>query len=138
MKELNGINFNISSCKPTVFSVFLHRCQQKGYKNFQWTSRQLLSNYVFFLQVSEVKRKLEELSLKGWIYPWHTTGKLQFLFSGSRLLVLTKFSFWEEDWTLGYNYMKFWHYSELVRQLVYAGLLPIIRLRFTCGERKIR
>ena len=32
----------------------------------------------------------------------HTVGKVQFLFSGSYLLVLTKFSFWdwEENWTL--------------------------------------
>ena len=36
-----------------------------------------------------------------------STGKVQFLFFSSSLLVLTKFSFWEEDWTLGYNSMKF-------------------------------
>ena len=24
-----------------------------------------------------------------------------------------KFSFWEEDWALSYDSMKFWHYSEL-------------------------
>ena len=35
-----------------------------------------------------------------------TTGKVQFQFSNSFLLVLTKFSFWREDWTLGYNSMK--------------------------------
>ena len=34
-------------------------------------------------------------------------GKVQFLFSRSLLLVLTKFSFREEDWTLGYTSMKF-------------------------------
>ena len=38
---------------------------------------------------------------------WRTTGKVQFLFSRSLLLVLTKFSFWEEDWALGYTSMKF-------------------------------
>ena len=37
----------------------------------------------------------------------HTTGKVQFLFFSSFLLVLTKFSLWEEDWALGYNSMKF-------------------------------
>ena len=37
----------------------------------------------------------------------HTTGKVQFLFSRSLLLVLAKFSFWEEEWALGYNSMKF-------------------------------
>ena len=36
-----------------------------------------------------------------------TTGKVQFLFFSRFLLVLTKFSFWEEDWALGYNSMKF-------------------------------
>ena len=35
-----------------------------------------------------------------------TTGKVQFQFLNSFLLVLTKFSFWEEDWALGYNSMK--------------------------------
>ena len=41
-----------------------------------------------------------------------TAEKFNFCFQGV-LLVLTKFSFWEEDWTLGYNSMQFWHYSEL-------------------------
>ena len=41
-----------------------------------------------------------------------TTGKLQLLFS-SFLLVLTKFSFWEEDWALGYNSMKFWDFPDI-------------------------
>ena len=36
-----------------------------------------------------------------------TTGKVQFLFSQSLLIELTKFSFWEEDWVLGYISMKF-------------------------------
>ena len=29
------------------------------------------------------------------------------------MLVLIKFSFWEEDWALACNSLKFWHYSEL-------------------------
>ena len=36
-----------------------------------------------------------------------TMGKVQFLFSRSLLLVLTKLSFYEEDWALGYTSMKF-------------------------------
>ena len=36
-----------------------------------------------------------------------TTGKVQFLFSRSLLLALTKFSFWEEDWALSYTSTKF-------------------------------
>ena len=35
-------------------------------------------------------------------------GKVQFQFLNSFLLLLTKFSFWEEDWALGYNSMKIW------------------------------
>ena len=35
-----------------------------------------------------------------------TKGKIQFLFFSSLLPMLTKFSFWEEDWALGYNSMK--------------------------------
>ena len=36
-----------------------------------------------------------------------TTGKVQFLFFSSFLLMLTKFSIWEEGWALGYNAVKF-------------------------------
>ena len=35
-----------------------------------------------------------------------TKVKVQFQFLNSFLLVLTKFSFWEENWALGYNSMK--------------------------------
>ena len=37
---------------------------------------------------------------------WCTTGKVQYPFSESFVLVFTKFSFWREDWALGYNFMK--------------------------------
>ena len=42
-----------------------------------------------------------------------TTGKVQFLFFSSFLLVLTKFLFWEEDWALGYNSMKFRDFPDI-------------------------
>ena len=42
-----------------------------------------------------------------------TTEKVQFLFSRSIFLVLTKISFWKEDWALGYTSMEFWYHSEL-------------------------
>ena len=35
------------------------------------------------------------------------TGKVQFLFFKSFLLVLAKVSVWEGDWELGYNSMEF-------------------------------
>ena len=38
----------------------------------------------------------------------HTTGKVQFQFLNTFTLVLTKFSFWEENWALGYSSMKIW------------------------------
>ena len=37
---------------------------------------------------------------------YRSTVKDQFRFFNSFLLTLIKFSFWEEDWALGYNYMK--------------------------------
>ena len=43
----------------------------------------------------------------------HTPGKVQSLFLTSLSIVLTKFTFWEKDWALGYNSMKLWHHSEL-------------------------
>ena len=38
---------------------------------------------------------------------WRTTGKVQFLFFRSFLLVLNTFSFSEKDWVLGYNSINF-------------------------------
>ena len=55
--------------------------------------------------------------------------KVQFLFFKGFLLVLTKFSFWEEGWRLGYNSMKFRDFPEiflvrqLLRQLLYTMLI---------------
>ena len=36
-----------------------------------------------------------------------TTGKVKYVFQDFFLVVLTKFEFWEEDWTLGQNSVKF-------------------------------
>ena len=44
---------------------------------------------------------------------YRAMGKVQFLFSRRLLLVLTKFSIWEEDLALGYTSTKFWHCFEL-------------------------
>ena len=78
--------------------------------------------------------------------------KSGFLFFMSFFLVLKKFTFWEEDWRLGYNSMKFWDFPNIsqvpkVLSLQLFGnssgnwyifcLLLTITLRFTCGERKI-
>ena len=64
------------------------------------------------------KKKLEKVRLiiLGKIYETNfsvsvkqgTTRKVQFQFLNNFSLVLTKFSFWEEDWALGYNSMKIW------------------------------
>ena len=44
---------------------------------------------------------------------YHSTGKGQFLFSKSLLLVLKKFHFLGGTLGQAYNYIKFCHYSEL-------------------------
>ena len=38
---------------------------------------------------------------------WNTAGKVQFLFFRSFQLTWTKLSFWQKNWVLGYNFMKF-------------------------------
>ena len=42
-----------------------------------------------------------------------TTRKFLFSFFNSFLLVLTKYLFWEEEWALGYNSVKFWDFPDL-------------------------
>ena len=45
---------------------------------------------------------------------YRTAGRFQFLSFSSFLLVLTKFLLWEEEWTLGYNSMKFQDFPDLL------------------------
>ena len=78
--------------------------------------------------------------------------KVQFLFFSSFLLILTKFSFWEEGWTLRCNSMKYQNFPDILEFLeilsfksfgnswgisYIPSLLLIITLLFTCGEKKI-
>ena len=42
-----------------------------------------------------------------------TTGKVSFLFFKPFPLVLTKLSFWQEDWALGYHSKKFRHFPDI-------------------------
>ena len=42
-----------------------------------------------------------------------STGKVSVLFFNLFLLVLTKLSFWQEDWALGYQSMKFRHFPDI-------------------------
>ena len=80
-----------------------------------------------------------------------TTGKVQFLFFRTFLPISTKSSFWEEDWALGYNSMKFWYFLGIsffpkIRNLTLfvnskdnlymPCLLLIITFRFSCGEKE--
>ena len=48
------------------------------------------------------------------VFMWNSAlrEKFNFYFFRSFLLVLTKFSFWKNDWALGYNSIKFWNYSD--------------------------
>ena len=61
--------FQVSSQTSAMF--VLTGVYKKFQKNFQRAYRWLLSNYDFFLQVYELSKKLDELSLKGWIHPWY-------------------------------------------------------------------
>ena len=77
--------------------------------------------------------------------------KIQFLFFRSFLLVLKKKSFWEEDWALGYNSMKFCVFPDISSFPMILGLkllgntwgnlyIPylslIFTIHFTCSEKK--
>ena len=42
-----------------------------------------------------------------------TTGKVYFLFFKSFLLVLTKLSFWQGDWILGYHSMSLRYFTKI-------------------------
>ena len=81
-----------------------------------------------------------------------TTGKVQFLFFRTFLPISTKSSFWEEDWALGYNSMKFWYFlgisffPKILNLTLFVNskdnlympcLLLIITFRFSSGEKKI-
>ena len=81
-----------------------------------------------------------------------TAGKVQFLLFSSFLLILTKFSFWEEDRTLGYNSMKvsdfpdIFSFPKILSLVLFCNswgnlYIPcwflIITLSFTCREKKI-
>ena len=60
---------------------------------------------VWILQVTIIHKVLETNS--SFHVKERTTGKVQFLFFRKFLLLLTKFSFWEEDRGLGNNSVKF-------------------------------
>ena len=74
---------------------------------------------------------------------YYSVGKVQDLVFSNFLLVLTIFSFWEEGWTLDYNFMNVldFHKSyvvwQLVSQLVFNDLLVRTTFHFTCCERNI-
>ena len=74
--------------------------------------------------------------------------QVQFLLYRKLLLVLTKCSFWEEEWVLVYNPMKFYDFPDIytflksLRLKSFSNsyipcLLLRIRLYFTCGIKKI-
>ena len=69
----------------------------------------------------------------------HTMGKVQFLFFSNFLQVLATFTFWEEDWALGYNSMKSRDFPEMsyfpkirsfqvIRQLVTQLVYTIVNI----------
>ena len=60
---------------------------------------------VWILHIAIIHKVLETNS--SFHVKERTTGKVQFLFFRKFLLLLTKFSFWEEDRGLGNNSVKF-------------------------------
>ena len=75
--------FQVAGQKSEVF--FFTGVYKKLNKNFQRTSTWLLSNYDFFLQIFELNKRLDELTLKSWIRPcyptkdiWHKDNYMQF------------------------------------------------------------
>ena len=48
-------------------------------------------------------------------------GKVQFQFLNSFLFLLTKFSFWEEDWALGYNSASIWDLLKPIQDGLFGG-----------------
>ena len=60
---------------------------------------------VWILHITIIHKVLETNS--SFHVKERTTGKVQFLFFREFLLLLTKFSFWEEDRGLGNNSVKF-------------------------------
>ena len=55
---------------------------------------------------------------------WNSALRQKFNFSFSRffLLVLTKFSYWWEDWALGYHFMRFRDFPDISQFLKILGL----------------
>ena len=91
-------------------------------------NRKIHYNYFFITTTSATIHKILETNSSFYVEQC-ITGKVQFLFFSSFLLILTKFSFWEEDWALLFS--NSWGNSYI------PGLLLIITLLFTCGEKKI-
>ena len=67
-----------------------------------WIQFNLVTKYATPTSTDKILEKNSSFHVKQ-----RTTGKVQLLFSRSLLLVLTKFSFREEGWTIGYTSMKF-------------------------------
>ena len=83
---------------------------------------------------------------------WNSALRVKFNFCFTEfLLAFTKFSFWQEDWTLGYHSMKLRHFPNISYFPKIVSLKPfsnswdnsyipcleaITAHRFTCGERK--
>ena len=65
-----------------------------------------------FFQITTILDKIFETKSSFYVKD-RTTGRVQFLYFSSILLVLTKLWFWEEDWAQGYNCMKFWDFPGL-------------------------
>ena len=118
--------FQVASQKSAVF-VFTG-VYKKFHKNFQRTSRWLLPHYDFFLQVSELSKKLDELSLKDWVN-W-TSFKINLIWA--HLKFHYKFLFCSTSATVPESKLSSWTFSSypialwqcMMRKKTYM-LLPV-------------
>ena len=65
--------------------------------------------FLYFRGVPTIIHKIFETN-SSFHMKYCSTRKVKRLFFKSILLVLTKFSFWQEEWTLGYHSMNFRHF----------------------------
>ena len=72
----------------------------------------MFSNFSDHLAQSTITHKISETNSKFHVKK-RATGKVSFLFCKNFLLVLTKLSFWQEDWALGYHSINFRHFPNI-------------------------
>ena len=86
---------------------FAHPLLLKGFDKSWWIKRRVND----FLK-PKICHKISETN-SCFRVRYCNTGKVLLLFLGTFLLVLTKLSFWQGEWTLGYHFLKFRHFANI-------------------------